>query len=127
MTEMLAFPRHPGLRIVEFAGKGRGLVAGTWLQAGELLEVAPVIPMLPQELGQRADGIYSYPFAWPDPPFVEAIALGVISLLNHSDAPNADFDLDIPNRAIRLFAKRDIAPGEELSIDYGIPLWFEPA
>jgi SET domain-containing protein len=125
MIATLAFPRHPALRVAEFPGKGRGLVAGAPIRAGELLELAPVLPLLPDELGKRADGIFSYPFDWPDPPFVEAVALGLISLINHTATPNADWELDIPNRTIRLMATRDMAAGDEISIDYGIPLWFE--
>ena len=48
-----------------------------------------------------------------------------MSLLNHSSTPNADFETDIPNRTIRCFALADIAAGAEITIDYGIPLWFE--
>jgi hypothetical protein len=127
MTTLLAFPRHPALRVADFPGKGRGLVAGAAIPSGALLEAAPVLPLRREELGNRADGIFSYPFDWPDPPYAEAVALGMISLINHSDAPNADFELDIPNRAIRLFATADIAEGDEITIDYGIPLWFERA
>ena len=127
MIPLLACPRHPDLRVADFRGKGRGLVAGAAIPSGTLLEQSPVLPLRAEELGRRQDGLYSYPFDWPDPPFVEAIALGLISLINHSDTPNADFDLDIPNKAIRLYAKRDLAEGEEITIDYGIPLWFERA
>lgn len=48
-----------------------------------------------------------------------------MSLLNHSDDPNAWFEPDFPRRVIRLYADRHIAGGEEITIDYGIPLWFE--
>jgi len=33
--------------------------------------------------------------------------------LNHSDDPNAEFD------AFELYARREIGPGEEITIDYG--------
>ena len=122
---LLACPRHPALRVADFSGKGRGLVAGGPISAGELLELAPAIPLRREELGNRTEGIFSYPFDWPDPPFAEAIALGMLSLVNHSPTPNADFETDIAARTIRLFAQRDIAEGEEITIDYGIPLWFE--
>ena len=124
---LAAFPRHPALRVAELPGKGRGLVGVAPISRGETLEVAPVIPLRRDELGARTDGIFSYPFDWPEPPYAEAVALGLISLINHSTSPNADWQLDIPNRSIRLFAARDIPAGEEIAIDYGIPLWFDPA
>jgi hypothetical protein len=126
-ADVLELPRHAALRVADFAGKGRGLVAGGPLREGELLEAAPVLPLRREELDPQRRGIFSYPFDWPDPPYAEAIALGMISLLNHSEQPNADFEIDIPNRVIRLFAARDIETGEEVTIDYGIPLWFERA
>ena len=124
---LAAFPRHPALRVAELPGKGRGLVGVAPISRGETLEVAPVIPLRRDELGARTDGIFSYPFDWPEPPYAEAVALGVISLINHSATPNADFEIDIPNRTIRLFTTAAIAPGQEITIDYGIPLWFTQA
>jgi SET domain-containing protein len=127
MTEPLDLPRHPGIRVVDFAGKGRGVIVDAAIAAGTLLEIAPVLPLRREELGHRTEGIFSYPFDWPDPPYAEAVALGVVSLLNHSPTPNADFEPDLANRVIRLFATRDLQPGEEVTINYGIPLWFEEA
>ena len=123
----LHLPRHPAVHVTTYPGKGRGLVAAAPIRAGELLEAAPVVPLRRDQLGARTDGIFGYPFDWPDPPYVEAVALGMISLINHATTPNADWELDIPNKAIRLTATRDIAAGEEITIDYGIPLWFESA
>ncbi len=121
----ISAPRHAALRVAERQGRGRGLFAGAPLREDELLETAPVLPLRREELGARREGIFSYPFDWPDPPYAEAIVLGVMSLLNHSPDPNAWFETDIPNRVIRLYALRDIAAGEEITIDYGIALWFE--
>ena len=55
-----------------------------------------------------------------------AVVLGYTSLLNHSDRPNCDFVRHIDALALDLLAVRDIAPGEELTIDYGLTLWFTP-
>lgn len=49
------------------------------------------------------------------------------SLFNHSDPPNVNFTLDIPNDSIRYIASRDIEAEEELCIFYGHKLWFDPA
>lgn len=125
MTEPLDVPRHPGLRLVEIDGKGRGVVALEPIMAGALLEIAPVIPLAPDSQPSRSSVLYDYPFLWDDPPYIEAIALGLISMINHSDQPNAQFETDIGNRVVRLTALRDIEAGEEVTFDYAIPLWFE--
>ena len=117
-------PRHAALRVAPIPGKGRGLVTADALKSGELLEVAPVIPMTPADGTARTSILFDYPFAWDVAPYVEAIALGAISMANHSRSPNAWFEPDLPNQVIRLFALRDIASGEEITIDYGIELWF---
>jgi len=122
---MLDLPRHPDLRIAAVAGKGRGVVAAGPIAAGTLLEVAPVIPLAAPDQPPRGSVVYDYPFLWDDPPFIEAIALGMISMVNHSERPNAAFETDIPNRVVRLSALTDIAAGEEVTFDYGIPLWFD--
>ncbi len=112
--------------VCSFPGKGRGLVATRAVAAGMLLEIAPLIPLTEADRPSRGSVLYDYPFLWDEPPFVEAIALGLVSLANHSDRPNAAFATDLARREIRLTALRDISPGEELTIDYEIPLWFDP-
>jgi SET domain-containing protein len=52
--------------------------------------------------------------------------LGFTSLVNHSDSPNCDFIRYIEALALDLIAIRHIPAGEELTIDYGLTLWFAP-
>lgn len=124
-AEPVALSRHPALRVADVSGKGRGLVAGEEIGEDELLEVAPVIRMTFEDGAIKDSVLFNYPFAWDEPPYIEAIALGAISMCNHSRIPNARFEAEIGSQTIRLFARRRIRPGEEITIDYGIPLWFE--
>ncbi len=121
---LLEAPRHPAMRIAEIPGKGRGVIAGDPIAEDDLLEVVPVLPF-----AQRPDGVTTsaddYCFYWDEPPFEEAVAFGMLSLMNHSPEANAIFVTDIPARVIRVYAARAIAVGEEITINYGIPLWFE--
>jgi SET domain-containing protein len=126
MTEPLDLPRHPGIRVACMEGRGRGVVAVEPIRAGELIETAPVVRLRPGDSPESGSPLYQYTFAWDEPPFTEAIAFGVVSLVNHAAAPNATLRCDIAEQTLRLLAARDIAAGEEISIDYGIPLWFEP-
>lgn len=127
MTEPLDLPRHPALRVAALPGKGRGLVAIEPVRHGELLEAAPVVPLALEHRLAADHPLEPYAFAWDEAPFREALAFGVISVINHSPTPNARLVQDHTNRVLRAIAAADIAAGEEITFDYGIPLWFEAA
>jgi SET domain-containing protein len=117
--------RHPALRVAEIAGKGRGLIAAEPIAAGTLLEAAPVIPMRAADRLAASHPLSDYAFAWDFPPHEEAIALGLVSLVNHSSRPNATIKCDYDTLTLRLVALTPIAAGEEITFDYGIALWFD--
>ncbi|MDB5511533.1 MAG: protein-lysine N-methyltransferase [Enterovirga sp.] len=124
------------IRVVPMGGRGRGIVADADIPAGALVERSPVLVIPP---GDRAAVdptiIFTYVFMWEKGTSEEdlyrhegrsAIALGYTSLLNHSYSPNCDFVRHIDELVIDLVARRDIAAGEELTIDYQMTLWFTP-
>ena len=124
------------LRVLQMGKRGRGVVAEADIQAGTLIERSPVL-VIPA--GDRAAVdptiVFTYVFMWEHDTVEEdlyrhegrsAIALGYTSLLNHSYTPNCDFIRHIDEFAIDLVAHRDIAAGEELTIDYQMTLWFTP-
>ena len=47
-----------------------------------------------------------------------AIALGYGSLYNHSDDANAEYTKDAQSNTIAFTARRDISPGEEVTVTY---------
>ena len=55
------------------------------------------------------------------------IVLGIISLCNHDDAPNAELVCREEDEAMTLVAIRNIAAGDEICIKYRRPLWFTRA
>jgi SET domain-containing protein len=55
------------------------------------------------------------------------IILGVISLCNHAEEPNAEIVCDENALMVTLVATRAIVAGEEICIRYRRPLWFTPA
>lgn len=123
-----------GLRAVSIAGKGRGIVAERAMRAGEIIERAPVL-IVPEAQRAALDStsVGNYIFMWEHDSVAEdlyagtgraAIVLGFSSLLNHSDSANCDFVRYIDAYALDLFALRDISAGEELTINYGLKLWF---
>jgi SET domain-containing protein len=125
VTEPLDLVRHAALRVAEIDGKGRGVITVEPIPSGALLEVAPVVRLTDEDTPPRDSVLYDYPFLWNDPPYREAFVLGLASIINHSVSPSAKIEADIANRVLRLIAIRDIAAGEEITFDYGIPLWFD--
>jgi SET domain-containing protein len=125
-TKAIALPRGP-LKLVALPGKGRGVIATRRIAHGTLIEAAPVIRMRKADRPARSSILSHYPFAWNEPPYVEAFALGFAALLNHSKTPNCWLEVDVAAEVIRVWADDDIARGTELTYDYGVEPWFDLA
>src|ERR1700709_365952 len=129
-------PDRAPLEIVDFGDRGRGIVALTDLEKGQLIERSPVL-IIPSEQRAMVDDsvIFTYVFMWEHNTTEEdlykhsgrsAIALGYTSLLSHSYSPNCIFVRHIDELFIEIYADRLIKAGEELTIDYQMTLWFDP-
>jgi uncharacterized protein len=110
--------------------RGRGVFARETIAAGTVVEAAPVIivPAAECYLLDRTI-LYNYYFHWDGDPNGEgrgALGLGLVSLCNHASRPRARVDRNFVRHTLDLVAIADIAPGEEITIDYGCELWFEP-
>jgi hypothetical protein len=124
------------LRIVDLGRRGRGVVAGRRIERGELVERSPVL-IIPHEQRAALDptNVGNYIFLWEPGTTGQdiykqegraAIALGYTSLVNHSATPNCAFTRYFDALVLDLVALRAIEPGEEITFDYGMTLWFEP-
>lgn len=124
------------ITIKDFGLRGRGVVALETLSQGSLIERSPVL-IIPDTDRRRCDDtiIFTYVFMWEKNTCEEdlyrhegraAIALGYTSLLSHSPNPNCTFVRHIDELYIDILAARNIAAGEELTIDYQMTLWFTP-
>jgi len=110
--------------------KGRGVFARGPIAAGSLIEAAPVIvvpgaqcPLLDKTV------LHDYYFHWdgdPDGDSPGAVALGLVTLCNHSRRPNARVRRNLVRETLDLLALAPIAAGDEVTIDYNCPLWFDP-
>ena len=89
------------IRVATMGRRGRGVVADAPILAGQLIERSPVL-VIPHADRPAADAtiVFTYVFMWEHGSVEEdlyrdeghaAIALGLTSLLNHSDAPNCTF------------------------------------
>jgi len=122
----------PGLFISESAGRGRGVFTNLPIHEGDIIEVCQVIILPSHQLPViHKTVLHDYYFLWGEELKECALALGFGSLYNHKTHPNANFILDLENNTIDIFAIEDIAPGDEITINYHgepgatDPLWFE--
>ena len=113
------------VRRVTNRGKGgRGVFARRDIAKGEVFERVPVI-LLPQnqvfgsdEIALRAARISWYVFEWlKTKRGYVALSLGYGSIYNHSDTPNAKYEMEMPDVMI-FHALTDIPAGSEIFINY---------
>ena len=122
--------RNDRLEIRSDPVKGRGIFAREPIAAGALVEAAPVI-IVPAEQCPLLDRtiLHDYYFHWDGDPDGEgrgAVALGLVALCNHSRRPNARVRRNFAQDTLDLVALLPIAAGDEVTIDYNCPLWFDP-
>lgn len=125
MKAKIVAPKRGLLKLVDIAGKGRGLIATRKIAKGALIEAAPVIPMKKKDRPGKKTILANYPFEWPYAPYIECFVLGYPGLINHSSDPNCRCESDGEDQVMRVFAIKTIKPGEELTWDYGIEPWFD--
>ncbi len=105
--------------------KGRGVFTMRAIKKGEIVEVAPAVPLSKRAVPDKIapDG---YVLDWDDdnPRKAYAMVLGYIMLYNHSEDPNIELESDLSENTITAVAMRNIKAGEELTWDYGVELWF---
>jgi len=124
------------ISVIFVEGRGRGVAAERDLLAGELIERAPVVIIPECDRGTiDKTNVGNYIFMWEHGCIGKdlylgwgraALVLGYASLVNHSTMPNCDTVRYIEALAHDLIALRPIASSEELTIDYGMALWFTP-
>ena len=126
--------RLPCLFIAETEEKGRAVFTNEALETGTLLETAPVIVMTGEErklLDQTR--LHDYIFVWGDANDQCAMALGWISMYNHSYSSNAEYYMDFETEQMFVKTVRPITAGEEVTINYNgtwndeTKVWFDTA
>ena len=92
--------------------QGWGLIAREAIAPGETVDESPILltARVPADISghtyRLGDGR-------------RALPCGDGVFVNHSDDPNARPLPDLRRRVMRLIAVRDIAPGDEVTLDYG--------
>jgi SET domain-containing protein len=122
----------PCLYIGKTKNMGNGVFTSQPIAADTVIEVSPVIVMKQSErklLDQTL--LHDYIFEWGDNRRQCCVALGYVSLYNHSFHSNCEYEMEFGLRVIRIKTMRKIRKGEELFINYngtfndGKALWFE--
>jgi len=98
---------------------GTGGFAETHFKPGQLIEVAPVIPMDDREKDLlRNCSLHSYYFLVNNKEVSVVVGLGYASLYNHASHANARYSINLPELSISIIACKSISTGEEITINY---------
>ena len=110
---------YPGLYIDNTEDRGRGVFTKHSIPNNTIIEISPVIVMSSEErklLDQTL--LHDYIFEWGPDSTQCCMALGYISVYNHSYESNCEYEMDFGNQVIRIRTVRNIEAGEELFINY---------
>lgn len=120
--------------------KGRHIVCNAFIAGGDVIGRIPVVVVPQTEVNLlRETLLFNYVFEWDpderykaskdlvqcDNRYNQGVALGLISLCNHSHTPNSDYEFDYGGSSLIWRALRDIQEGEEVTIHYKVPIWFQ--
>ena len=100
-----------------FKIKGRGVFATKNYAQGEIIEVCPGILQKTEHVKGR---VLDYVFTYDDDNSI--IAFGYCSMYNHSDTPNAEWEV-LDTEKMRVTATQDINRGDEIFVSYGSAYW----
>ena len=112
--------------------RGRAVYTNKALEANMVIEIAAVIVMSVKDrklLDQTL--LHDYIFEWGVQKNQCCMALGYVSLYNHSYHSNCTYDMDFKKKIITIMTTRKIKKGEELFINYNgdpdkkTPVWFD--
>ncbi len=111
---------------VGLSKNGRGVFTQADILESSLIESCPtlLLPKIPNRPYSDLEcQLRRYAFAWSED--LDAIALGLGSIYNHSPEANLRVSADKVDATIKFYAKRFINAGEELTSNYGFDPRFQ--
>lgn len=97
-----------------------------------MVEISPVLVLGAEDRKKVEETLlYDYIFEWGEDSKGACVALGYLSIYNHSYNANCLYEMDFEAQTMRIIAVKKIAAGEELFINYNAdpddekPIWFE--
>jgi SET domain-containing protein len=122
----------PHLFIKTSAKKGRGVFTSKNIPEQTIIEISPVIVMSNNErILLDKTLLHDYIFEWGNRRNQCCVALGYVSIYNHSYESNCEYSMDYAQELISIKTMRAIKQGEELFINYNgdwdnsKKVWFE--
>jgi len=122
----------PCLYVMETERMGRGVFTEDDIEKDTVIEISPVIVMNGDDRKLLDKTLlHDYIFEWDINNRKCCMALGYVSIYNHSYASNCEYEMDIHKELIRIKTVRHIKAGEELFINYNgdwnnrKPVWFD--
>ena len=107
------------LYLKRLAAKGRGVFTNEIIAANVIIEKSPVIVMSAEERTLIDKTLlHDYIFEWGVHKEKCCMALGWVSLYNHSYESNCEYFMNFDEQTIQIKTVRKIAKGEELTINY---------
>ena len=102
----------PILTIAPSPNRGRGVFATEAIQTNTTIEIAPVIVLTKEHrIIVEQTLLYDYIFEWGEDHKSAAVALGYVSIYNHTIHPNCVYEMDYENETISIITLKDIKVG----------------
>lgn len=106
-------------------GGGRGLFAEKKYKENDTIDICPTIK-IPHENIYATSRLNDYVFQSINDDDHVLVAMGYCGVMNHSqEKQNATWVIDKETESIKMYAIRDIEPGEEFYVNYGQEYWDE--
>lgn len=122
----------PSLYLKKSKGKGLGVFSTETIPAKRVVEKSSVIVMSPEDRKHvEKTFLQNYIFEWAEDNKSCCLALGYISMYNHSFEANCEYIMDFEKQTMVIKTLREIKEGDELTINYNgewnnkNELWFE--
>ncbi len=122
----------PILVVAPSEKRGRGIFTMNKIPAHTIVEISPVLVLSEKDRKQvEKTMLHDYIFEWGRFRKKGCIALGYLSLYNHSYSANCRYDMDFAAELMTITTVKDIKKGEELFLNYNAeaddqtPIWFD--
>lgn len=122
----------PILSIAPSPDRGRGVFTTADIEIGTIVEISPVLVLNPEERAKAEQTLlFDYIFEWGDDLKSACVALGYLSVYNHSYTANCIYEMDFEHELMQIRTVKPVKAGEELFINYNAdpddskPIWFE--